>query len=144
GRHERRGESREAARLAPVAESHARPGLAGGLPGVGRLHWKRALARAHHQPLTRHEVDELVSVREPTAEEMRNEGDLGADRDRRRRLPFDGLDVHVPARSIVWVRDVGRDVGKRPVDHGFGYDVDGHAEHHVPTPVRGTTGRYAM
>jgi hypothetical protein len=126
GRHERSGEPREPARVAPVAQRHPRPALADGRPRVDRLHRKRALTRPHHQPLPRNELDKFVGIRKAFAEEMRNERNSGSDDEWGRGLPLDGLDVHVPKRRVVGIRRVGGHVGSWALNHGVADDVDEH------------------
>src|SRR5262249_42084522 len=81
--------------------------------------------------LARHQLADLVGVREPAAEEPGEEGHLGTDRERLRRLPFDRLDVLVPGGRVVRVGRVRRRFGARPLDD----DLGGHLDRHYTRPT---------
>ena len=70
---------------------------------VGRLHRERALGGAHDQPLARHELDDLVGVGSRRPRNDATNATPRPDRERRRRLPRDRLDVLVPGGRVVRV-----------------------------------------
>ena len=76
GPQDRPGDLGEARGLSPVAQRH--PGGTGHrvLPGVRRLHREGTLLRPHHHPRTGHELEELVGVGEPPAQEPGDERHL--------------------------------------------------------------------
>ena len=96
------------------------------VPRVRRLHGERPLGGAHHEALAGDDLADLVGVGQAPAEEARDEREPRPDRERPRRLPFDRLDVAIPARRVVGIRRVGGDLGARAADHDLGHDVDGH------------------
>src|SRR5215207_10760509 len=69
------------------------------------------------------EILDLIGVGERAAQEHRHERDSRADDERTRRLPFDGLDVLVPARGVVGIGRVRRDLGARPLYLDLGLDL---------------------
>ncbi len=79
--------SRRIPQVPPVAQRHPGASLHRG-PAIGGLHRERTLRRAHHQPLLRHVLDDLVDVGHPPAQEPRHERHPRPDLDRRRGLPF--------------------------------------------------------
>src|SRR5579862_284266 len=89
GGHERAGQLREAGRLAAVAQRHPGRGVAGGLPGVRRLHRERPLRGPHHEPPARNELGDLVGVSELPAQELRGKGHARPRPHRRLGLPPD-------------------------------------------------------
>jgi len=85
-------------------KGHSRAPLSRCGPRVRGLHRERPFCGTHHEALTRNELDDLIRVREPPAEEVRHEREPRAHCQRRRRPPFHGLDVDVPARPMGFPR----------------------------------------
>jgi len=122
--HQRRQQRGESGRFTAVAQSHPRRAVGFGIPGVGGLHRKRALPRAHDQGLAGDQLHEFVGVAQRAAKEPGNELDLRADLKRRWRLPLDRVDVVVPLGSVRRVAGIGRDRVGRSGDDDLGLDVN--------------------
>jgi hypothetical protein len=69
---------------------------------------------------------DLIGVLHLSAHELGLEGHLGPYLQRLGRLPLDLLDVLVPGRCVVRVRDIVGHLGTRPLDFDVGEDVDIH------------------
>src|SRR5688572_704491 len=125
-RHQRREPSGESARRAPVSKRHPRAAVHL-LPGVCRFHEERWARRPHGQMPAGYELDDLVGVRQPPSQELRDEVDLRPDLHRAGRLPLDRLDIHVPQGRIVWIGGVLRHVSYGAVDDKGIHDINMHS-----------------
>src|SRR5581483_9480579 len=74
----------------PQRHERVRPGVG---PRVCRFHPEGSVVRLHSQAAIRLELDDLVRVRETTAEETRDERDARAERQRWIGLPLDAFDL---------------------------------------------------
>src|SRR3954466_5396891 len=123
-RDEGRDECRESRGPPAIAEPHAGPAPSDADPLIDRLHRKWPLGRGHHQPLARHKCCHPIRVREPAPEKLSDESDLRTEAQGRRRFPLDALDVDVPARRVLGIGGVARDVLTWAFDDDLSEDVD--------------------
>src|SRR5712692_5566712 len=124
---ERYDEPGETGRFPSVSKRHRGSALCGVLPGVGRLHREGPLGCPHHEPLTGDHLCHFIGIGKAAAEELGDEGDPGANRERLRGFPFDRLDLLVPGRRVVGVGRVLSDLAAGPLDFDLGLDVDRHS-----------------